>query len=169
MDSKLHQRIELVTNVAIIIVAVLFGYFLIQNFLFSKQSPQPQAPKDIAKGTKINLSNIDWVSNQKTLLLVMQKGCHFCTESMPFYKTLVQRASEKGVKVIAVLPNSLEESTGYLTDNGLQIQDVRQTSLSSVDVQGTPTLILLNEKGEVSNSWIGKLLPNKEQEVIGQL
>jgi thioredoxin-related protein len=168
MTSKVHQRVELLTNITIIIVAVMFGYFLIQNFLSPKQ-PQPQPIKEIAKGTKINLADVDWQSNQKTILLVMQKGCHFCTESMPFYKTLIQKASEKSVKVVAVLPNSLEESNKYLKENGIQIQEIRQSSLGKIDVQGTPTLLLLNEKGEVSNSWVGKLPSEKEKEVISQL
>lgn len=168
MGSKLHRRIELATNIAIIIVAVLFGFFLVQKFLFQNSS-QRQSPKQIEKGSKINLADVDWQTNKKTVLLVMQKGCHFCTESMPFYKTLAQKASEKGVKVIAVLPNSLEESIGYLRENGLQIQDVRQTSLGTINVAGTPTLMLLDEQGEVSDSWVGKLFPEQEQEVIDRL
>lgn len=168
MSSKVNQRVELITNVAIIIVAVLFGYFLVQKFLFPNQN-QSQLQKEIEEGTKISLPNVEWQSSQKTLLLVLQKNCKYCTESMPFYKILVQKASEKGVKVIAVLPNSLEESNQYLKENGVQIQEIRQTSLNTVNVRGTPTLMLLNEKGEVSNSWVGKLFPDKEQEVISQL
>jgi peroxiredoxin len=168
MSNKIYQKVELITNIAIILVAILFGYFLIQKFLFPGQN-QPAPPKEIAKGTKISLPEVNWQSNQKTLLLVMQKGCHFCTESMPFYKTLISKASEKGVKVIAVLPNSFEESNQYLKENGIQLQEVRQTPLKSVNVSGTPTLMLLNDQGEVSNSWVGKLFPEQEQEVINQL
>ena len=168
MASKIHQRIELATNIAIILVAILFGYFLIQKFLFPGQN-QPLPRNEIAKGTKISLPDVEWQKNQKTILLVLQKSCKYCTESMPFYKTLISKASEKGVKVIAVLPDPLEESNLYFKENGLEIQDVRQSSLNTVNVSGTPTLMLLNEKGEVSNSWVGKLFPDKEQEVINQL
>jgi len=168
MSSKLTQRVEVVSNIAVIIVAVLFGYFLIQKFFFSNQS-QPQPPKEIEKGAKISLPDVEWQSDQKVILLVLQKDCKYCTESMPFYKSLTQKASEKGVRVIAVLPNSLEESNQYFKENGVQIQQIRQTSLDMVNVRGTPTLILLNERGEVSNSWVGKLPSSKEQEVINQL
>lgn len=88
---------------------------------------------------------------------------------MPFYKTLVEKAKEKGVKLVAVLPNSREEGSQYLRENGVEIQEVRQAQLNTVNVRGTPTLILVNDKGEVSNSWIGKLPSNKEVEVIGNL
>lgn len=115
------------------------------------------------------MPNVDWQVNQRTLLIVLQKGCRFCTESMPFYKTLVEKSKEKGIKLIAVLPSSREESIRYLKENGVDIQDIKQSQLDLINVQGTPTLILVNEKGEVSNSWIGKLSSNKEVEVIGNL
>ena len=155
-------------NVAIIIVAVLFGYFLVRNFLFPAQN-QPAPQREIAKGTKISLPNVEWQSNQKTILLVLQKSCRYCTESMPFYKTLIPKASEKGVRVIAVLPDSVEESSQYFKENGLELPEIHQSSLNMVNAQGTPTLMLLNEKGEVSDSWVGKLFPDKQQEVFNQL
>lgn len=86
---------------------------------------------------------------------------------MPFYKTLVEKTREKGIKLVAVLPNSREESQQYLKENGVEIQEISQAQLNSVNVGGTPTLILVNEKGEVANSWIGKLPSRKESEVVG--
>lgn len=169
MSSEIYKKVELTANVAIIIVAVLLGYFLVQQFTSPNPNKSQQPPKEIVRGTKIDLPNVDLQSNGKTILLVMQKSCHFCTESMPFYKNLIQRASEKGVKVIAVLPDSIEQSNQYLNEHGIKVNEVRQSSLSSVDVEGTPTLIMLNQKGEVSNSWVGKLPSEKEQEVINQL
>lgn len=168
MQSKLSQRVELFANIAIILVAILLGYFLIQRFFF-QQNQQPQPPTEIAKGTKISLPDVDWQANQKTLLLVLQKGCKFCTESMPFYKTLVERAKEKGIKLVAVLPNSREEGSQYLKENGVEIQEIRQVQLNSVNVRGTPTLILVNDKGEVENSWVGKLPSNVEVKILDGL
>lgn len=164
MQSKLSLRVELFANIAIILITILLGYFLIQKFFF-QQNPQP--PTEITKGTKIALPEINWQINSKTLLLVLQKGCRFCTESMPFYKTLAEKAKEKGIKLVAVLPNSREESLQYLKENGVEIQEVKQAQLNTINVRGTPTLILVNDKGEVEHSWRGKLPSNKEVEVIG--
>ena len=167
MQAKSAQKLGIFANVAIILVAILLGYFLIQRFFF-QQNPQPdQPPTEIAKGTKISLPEMVWDENQKTMLLVLQKGCKFCTESMPFYKSLVEKTNEKGIKLIAVLPNSREESQQYLKENGVEIREIRQAKLDSVNVRGTPTLLLINGKGEVENSWIGKLPSQKESEVIG--
>lgn len=167
MSSKIYQRVELVTNIAIILVAILLGYFLIQKFFFQQKLQQP--PVEIVKGTKVSLTDTDWSANRKTLILVLQKDCHFCSESMPFYKKLSEKAKEKGIKLIAVLPNSREESQLYLKENGLEIQEIKQAQLNSINVRGTPTLILVNDKSEVLDSWIGKLPSQKEQEVIDKL
>jgi thioredoxin-related protein len=168
MQSKFSQRIEVVTNIAIILAVILLSYFLIHRFFF-QQNSQLKPPPEIIKGMKISLADMDWQANQKTLLLVLQKGCHFCSESMPFYKTLVEKSKEKGIKLVAVLPNSREEGSQYLRENGVEIQEVRQVQLNTINVKGTPTLILVNNNGEVDESWIGKLPSDKENEVIGSL
>jgi thioredoxin-related protein len=167
MQSKFSQKIELLANIAIIIVAILLGYFLTQKFFFQQSSKQP--PTEITKGTKISLLDVDWQANQKTMLLVLQKGCHFCTESMPFYKMLVEKSKERGIKLVAVLPNSREESIQYLKENGVEIQEVKQAQIESINVHGTPTLIMTDEKGEVVNYWMGKLTSQKEGEVFEKL
>jgi thioredoxin-related protein len=166
MQSKFSQKIELSANITIILVALLFGYFLTQKFFFQQTSKQP--PTEIAKGTKIFLADVNWQANQKTILLALQKGCRYCTESMSFYKTLVEKSKEKGIRLVAVLPNSREESIQYLKENGVEIQEIKQAELDSVNVGGIPTLILVNEKGEVSDSWMGKL-SSQEEEVIENL
>jgi hypothetical protein len=86
---------------------------------------------------------------------------------MPFYKSSVEKTDERGIKLIAVLPNSREESQQYLKENGVEIREARQAKLDSVSVRETPTLMLINGKGEVENFWIGKLPSQKESEVIG--
>jgi thioredoxin-related protein len=167
MNVKLTKYLEIATNLAIIAVAIMLGYLLIQKY-FLGENKQPQ-PTEIVKGTKNSLPDVSWQQNKKTLLLVLQKDCHFCSESMPFYKTLVEKSKEKGIKLIAVLPNSREESIQYLKENGVDIQEVKQAQISEINVKGTPTLILVNNQGEVENSWIGQLPLEKENEVINNL
>ena len=31
---------------------------------------------------------IDWAAHESTLVLALRKGCHFCENSMPFYRRL---------------------------------------------------------------------------------
>ncbi len=75
----------------------------------------------------------------------------------------------KGVKLVAVFPNSREEGSQYLRENGVEIQEIKQAQLNSINVRASPTLILVSEKGEVLNSWIGKVPSMKEVEVMESL
>lgn len=167
MTNEFSKKIETIANAAIIVVAVLLSGFLAQKYFFSENS-QPK-PTEIVKGTKISLPDVNWLQNRKTLLVVLQKDCRFCSESMPFYKKLVGKSKEKGIQMVAVLPDSREEGIQYLKENGVEIQEFRQSKLGEINVRGTPTLILTDEKGEVLNSWIGKLSFEKENEVMDSL
>lgn len=124
----------------------------------------------IPTGMKVSLNDADWGKYGQTLLLVLQKDCHFCTESAPFYQRLEREmARNSNVRLVAVLPNTVDESKKYLGDLGLSIHEVRQASLSSLGVGGTPTLILVDGTGKVEASWVGQLPPGKETEVLKRL
>lgn len=101
--------------------------------------------------------------------LQLQTSCHFCNESAPFYKRLIEDVKGKDIKLVAVIPTDIEKSRSHLDKLGLTNLDVKQASLNSIQVNGTPTLILIDQKGEIINSWVGKLPPNKEAEVISKL
>lgn len=128
------------------------------------------APQQIAVGEKLNLPNVDWAGNGRTVVLALNTGCHFCTDSAPFYRRLVERVSSSHrVHLVAVFPQPQAEASKYLNGLGVSIKDVRTTLFASAKVSGTPTLILVNEKGVVSDVWAGKLVPTRETEVLNKL
>lgn len=163
--SKLSKRIGLLANVAIIVVAILLAVVLVQRYFLTKTAPS----QEVAAGTKISLPEVEWAKNGKTMLLVLQKGCRFCTESAPFYQRLAHTAADKNVKLIAIFPHSPVEGRDYLGELGVPVTDIRQSSFNSLGVRGTPTLILVDDKGAVAESWVGKLPPEKESELLGRL
>lgn len=103
------------------------------------------------------------------MVLALNTGCRFCNESAPFYKRLIESVKDKNIKVIAVLTNNVEESKLHLEKLGLTDLEIRQSSLGDFQVEGTPTLILFNKKGEITESWVGKLPPAEEEVVIKKL
>lgn len=168
--SKLNQRLELVANLAIILVAALLVVVISQKYIFNS-STTPNQPVRVQPtvGSKINLPGVDWSKQPKTLVMALQKGCHFCSESAPFYKRLNESVRSGDVKLVAVLPGASEESAAYLNQLGLTGVEVKEMTLNDIQVAGTPTLILINDKGEVTHYWVGKLSPEKETEVLEQL
>ncbi|MFN2453853.1 MAG: peroxiredoxin family protein [Pyrinomonadaceae bacterium] len=163
----LYKRIELLANIAIIAIALLIGTILVKNYFFGHSD---QLSPQIAVGTKISLPETDWSKSKQTMLVVLQKGCHFCAESAQFYQRMAKEtAGRNDVRLVAVLPQQPSESRQYLNDLSIPIEEVKQASLSSVGVRGTPTLILVDDKGAVIDSWIGKLPASKESEVASRL
>jgi len=68
-----------------------------------------------------------------------------------------------------VLPQPVNEARSYLDNLGVQIAVVEQAPLASVGVTATPTLIMVNSEGVITDSWIGQLPPELEKEVISKL
>ncbi len=167
--NRLLRRIELVANICIIGVALVICVALVKRFLLKSSSTAPDVPR-VAAGTKITLPDVDWAKNGKTLLLALSTGCKFCSASAPFYQHLVSNAgSQQGVRLIAVLPQNVEQAREYLKSLNVTIDDVKQASPPALGVRATPTLILVNNAGLVTDSWVGQLSADKEAEVFARL
>jgi thioredoxin-related protein len=167
--KKFQQIAEITANVLIVVVALLLGFVLIQKHILKESSANFPARMQPTVGSIVNLQGIDWSKHQKTLILALRTDCKYCNESAPFYKRVIDAARTANINLIAVFPTSKEESATHLQKLGLENLDVRQASLDTLKVGGTPTLILTNSKGEITKSWLGKLPPDKESEVINQL
>ena len=165
--SKIYQRIELTANVLIIVVAILIVGVVVQRYRSSPPpAPQSKAP---AIGSKVSLPDVDLSKSNKNVLLVLQKGCHFCSESAEFYKRLIAETKGRNVNIVAVLPQDKSEAEEYLNSLGIQGVGVRQSRLDSLSVSGTPTIIVLNNRGEIAAVWVGKLPLETENEVLAKL
>jgi thioredoxin-related protein len=167
--SKLSHKAELAANILIIVAAALLIGVIVEKYFFSKPAINQQARVQPVIGSHMNLLDENRANQSKTLILALQTGCHFCNESAPFYKRLIEAVKDKNVKLIAVFPTSIEESKAHLNELGLTNLEVRRSPLENIQVSGTPTLILTNETGEIMDFWLGKLTPDKEAEVINKL
>lgn len=167
--SKLNQKAELAANICIIVVALLLVGVVVQKYFFSNAAVNQKARVQPVIGSKLNVSDVNFSSQPKTLVLALQTGCRFCNESASFYKRIIENIQNKSVKIVAVLPTDIEESKAHLNELGLTDLEVKRSSLDNIQVSGTPTLILTNEKGEITDYWVGKLSPDKETEVINKL
>lgn len=166
MDN-IVKKLEIAANCSIVIVAAVVVGVLVKNYLLTNRS---ESYPEISVGTKISLPEVNWGESGQTLLLVSQTGCHFCSDSAPFYQRLVQEAKMRGnVRLVFVLPQPVAEGQKYLNDLGLFVTDIVQAPLRTIRVKGTPTLILVNNSGVVTDLWIGKLPPEKEAEVVSKL
>lgn len=161
------RKMETLVNVAIVLAAVALCAVPARQYLFTNTAGSARGPE---VGSRLELAGVDLSAQERALVLVLQKGCRFCTESGPFYQRLAREASARGgrVKLFAVLPDDAEEGRRYLRELGVPVERVTQARLNSLQVSGTPTLIML-ERGAISNVWVGALPPEREAEVLSKL
>ena len=166
--NTFYKRVELFANIAIILVAISLVVVLAKLFVFT--GPASDSPQTNI-GAKLSLPDIDWSKNNKNLLLVLTDSCKYCTESAPFYQHLVQeRARRETFRLIAVFPQPVvSDGRKYLNGLGVAIDDIRELSPAAIRIRGTPTLLLVNNAGVVTDEWLGKLPPEKEAEVLSRL
>jgi len=175
MFTNLNTRIELAANLTIIVVATLFAVVLVKDHFLNREPVAPsqnisqrvEGPNQMSGGTNLSSLGIDWKQNKQTLVLAISSTCHFCTDSATFYQTLIQ--NKKDTRIVAVLPQTVAEGKSYLQKLGVSVDEVRQLPLDKIGVRGTPTLMLINASGAVADSWIGKLSPDKEADVLKRL
>jgi hypothetical protein len=166
---------EMLTNISILGVCLLLGYTLVRDQVLAPPAVrQERRAGNVSRGPepgkKLSLPNINWARNGQTLLIVLSRGCRFCTESAEFYRKLAhETAGRSDLRLVAVFPHDVETGKKYLNEFSVPIEDVMQASLGALEVRGTPTLILVDNVGVVKESWIGRLPAEKEMEVLGRL
>jgi hypothetical protein len=168
--NRINQKVEVTANILIIVVAVLLIGVLSHRYFFKPTTiVDPNSRLRPTVGKKIKLADVNFADNRHTVILALQKTCRFCNESIPFYKRLLAETKDKNIRIIAIFPSPVEESTKYLAEHGIHGFEVKQAPISVLDASGTPTLVITNDKGEITNFWIGKLPAEEEVQVIEQV
>jgi thiol-disulfide isomerase/thioredoxin len=176
------KKLETLANVAVLITSVVLCSVLVKKYFFSPT--KPEAPVEaveskspassalrrssIQAGTKISLPGIDWTKSTRTVVLALSTTCHFCSESAHFYQKL-QQEKPNGVRLVAVFAQPVEDSRDYLNKLGVSVSDLVQSSLGSVGVSATPTLLLIDNEGSITESWMGKLSDSEAAKVFAQI
>ena len=171
MDS-FRKHVERATDVAIVVAALLLCFILVRNQFFRSPASnvcnarQNSNEKSLV-GEKIDLPQVNWQKNGETVVLALSTTCHFCTDSTPFYRRLTKE--KDGVRVVAVMPQPVDVSKKYLDANGVVVDEVRQSALDPIGVDGTPTIMLVDDSGVVTQRWVGRLNSGQEVDVLGQI
>jgi thioredoxin-related protein len=172
-QTRVARLLEMLANVAIIVAAVLFSAVLIKSYLFPTPEPKAQATvpavtqKSLQRGDVVSVMDVDWSRNGRTLLLALSTTCRFCTDSAPFYQKISKDHGD--TRLIAMFPQANTEGETYLEKLGVRVDEVRQVSFTELGITGTPTLLLIDNAGKVTNMWEGALPPEKENEILGRL
>src|SRR5882672_1689084 len=162
----LDKMLDRSSSIAIILASIVFIGVVVNKYLIANKRASA-LPAEVPIGKKLDLPDINWEGNGHTVVIALQKGCMFCSESAPFYRRLNQEFSRKQhLSIVAVLPDTVENSREHLKALDMPFNEVRQAQLKSIGVSGTPTLLVADKTGTVISGWVGRLPSEKETEVL---
>jgi thiol-disulfide isomerase/thioredoxin len=153
MRANLRANIELAAQVVIAIAVVIAAGVLVKRNVWP--GPSSGRMPSINAGERLNVPNVDWAQNKKSLVFFLKKDCPYCTSSAGLYRQLVEDATKRNVKCIAVFPNTLEEARKYLQYIELPIENLYTGPLVDAKISGTPTVLFVDDSGIVRSVWIG--------------
>lgn len=160
--------LERLANVSIVVAVVLLGYAVVR-------------PGGLASGTRTHefrlqrddkvpsIPNVDYSAADKTMLLFLSSYCRYCTESMDFYRRLVQHRANSSVRLqlVVLSREKIESLLNYVQNHGLSADRVESIDTSIFqELRLTPTLILVNAEGKMEQAWLGRQTASGEAEIL---
>ncbi len=166
MPRNLRANVELGVQIVVAIAVVVIAGVVVKRYLFPQQENRENLQQRELQiiGTRMNIPNVDWEQNKKTLVFFLKKDCAYCKYTAPFYRQLIEDASKRNVKMLAILPNSVEEGREYVESLDLPIENVQTGLPSSYKIPGVPSVLFVDNQGIIKGVWIGAG-PGREKEV----
>jgi hypothetical protein len=137
------------------------------------RTPPPPArpvPPVYTAGERITLQGVDFAGADRTLLLVVQQGCRFCDESMPFYQRLSANPQlAERTRLVVVAPDDEGVTREELAKHDVEVHQIVRAALGGLKVRGTPTAIMVSRQGVVQRIWTGLLREEEQADLLQAL
>jgi hypothetical protein len=170
-SSRFNSTLETATNVAVlmaglgVLTALSWGYFA--------ERRRPSVESGLQKGNTLpKISGVDSSSWSPTLLIAMSTKCGFCTESISFYNKLAElEKTHRRIRIVAIFPEEEGKVEEYARQNKIDtgITSFAGANLQALRINSTPTLILLDDRRQILDFWIGALRAEEQKQVIQAL
>jgi len=159
-------KLETATHVFLIALCCLAGGILIEQRFFPARQDDPLPPRTLV-GREVKLPGADWQAAPVSVLLQLSSTCHFCNESMPFYRQLMEarRAAGAKVPVIVASADAVAVMRKHLEDQQVMVDKVLHSRPGAFGM-GTPTVYIVDSRGVVKRVFIGKLDASGEKQLL---
>ena len=166
--QDLKTLLQTVSNIAVllasiaIIAALSWGYF--------SQRKTTELESGLRTDQVLKIPNVDFTKSDRTLVMVLSTTCRFCIASTNFYNKLANsaRTGFGRTALKAVFPEDRGLVDRFVKENGMdpQIVTLERFDIGALNVNSTPTLILVDSQGRIVDFWIGMLSKEAEQQVL---
>jgi peroxiredoxin len=117
---------------------------------------KPAAAREAAyrTGQTIDVPAEWYQSSPYTVLLFARASCGACQQAQPFFKQLVAGLKGRASVVLAGSDQEREDDATYGRALGLKDPSLL-VAPAGLKVRATPTLVLINQRGEILGAWEG--------------
>lgn len=157
-QAKLERFGNIFVNVAVVVTCVIVSVSALKNLSeYSAPTTPGSSPGYAVDDVLPPIADVQFTNKPWTLLLVVASTCRYCTESMPLYLRLSQQRQASGLQVVAVGHEPAPVLTKYLSQHLVNVDSVVSIAPGALNVQGTPTMILVDSQRKVLGVWRGAL------------
>jgi hypothetical protein len=116
------------------------------------------------------LDGVSYTEAPRTVVIFVRSNCHFCSESMPFYRELAAaRSHGQNFRLVVASDEAVQETNRYLAKNDLAVDRVCSVAIDHAGVSGTPTIWIVDDKGALLGRWLGRQSPQGVMEINSAL
>jgi hypothetical protein len=153
MTDRLRSRWDVAANGAFIIACAVLVYVALTRPGEPEVVP---ARSGFADGQLLDGPEILAKRGNRFVFVGVQSSCQFCTASMDFYRRLAAAVEESGLQLVVGSREPASVTKSYLEEH----------SVHGVPIPATPVLLMVDTSGVVSGSWLGRLSPAQEEEIL---
>lgn len=166
--TKIKNLLEVTTNIAVLVVTLVLVTMFVRSYFATTSTKRVNVAGKLTSDTAIGeIKDLDFVDAPRTLMMVLSTGCKYCIQSAPFYKTLsAMRGRLTGrTRIVAVFPQNEQDVKSFLQEHQLEIEFRPNVDFEKLGISSTPTLILLDSRKNILDSWVGSLSKGEQEEV----
>lgn len=161
------QTLERATNIAILLACVALVTALFRG---GPAAEAPALPPGPAVGDRLaDVEGLELATHEQTLLLVLSSQCRFCTESMPFYRQLLDRRREEQTQVVVASTESAAVTSAYLAGHGVAADRVLEVGPGELGTSATPTLLEVSPAGDIREVIVGRVADDQVSGLVTRL
>ena len=150
-------KLERIAHISVIVVCLAGLTSLVRQEFFPKMQTRP-GPELVGRRIAVPGLNLP-KSSGLALVVAIRSDCHFCVESLPFYREVDRRrkAGRASVPLFFVSSEPAERLRAFIEGADISPDGTISVDFRAIGVSGTPTLAVVDSAGIVKRAFYGKL------------
>jgi hypothetical protein len=149
-------NLDRIMRISITLLCLVATFSLSKRFLIPPDPPPAEGKAGSLVG-QVFQGNLKAQQGRTLIVLAVQPGCRFCTQSAEAFKYLQARAPSLKADITVLTPGDVIQAKQYMSTLGVEDFSIYQTQLDQVGISGTPTVLVVSDRGTVTQARAGAL------------